>query len=85
MQYVHGVITAQGDERKRIARELHDSTCQSLTSMLIGLKALTDTRHVLDVEKQAEKLRIIVGQPVDDVHSLSLQLRPGVLDCERFY
>lgn len=80
LQYIHGVIAAQEDERKRIARELHDSTSQSLTSMMIGLKALTDTCPVLDVQKRAEELRAIAGQTLDDVHSLSLQLRPSVLD-----
>lgn len=48
-QYVSGVIAAQEDERKRIARELHDSTSQSLTSLLIGLRALVEgTPALLD-------------------------------------
>lgn len=38
-QYVSGVIAAQEEERKRIARELHDSTSQALTSLMLGLRA----------------------------------------------
>jgi signal transduction histidine kinase len=79
-QYVHTVIIAQEDERKRIARELHDSTSQSLTSMMIGLKALADSCHVPELQKHVEDLRHVAGQTLDDVHSLSLQLRPSVLD-----
>lgn len=79
-QYVQGVIAAQEDERKRIARELHDSTSQSLTSMMIGLKALADSCQSKDVQRRAEELRLIASQTLDDVHSLSLQLRPSVLD-----
>ncbi len=80
VQYVHGVITAQEDERKRIARELHDSTGQSLTSMMVGLKALMDAHPIPAMQQRVEELRAIAGQTLDDVHQLSLQLRPSVLD-----
>jgi signal transduction histidine kinase len=79
-QYVSGVIAAQEDERKRIARELHDSTSQSLTSLRIGLRALSDRCAEPDIRRQAEELRAIAGHTLDDVHSLALQLRPSVLD-----
>lgn len=79
-QYVSGVITAQEDERKRIARELHDSTSQSLTSLLIGLRALSDSCSEPDVRYRAEELRTVAANTLDDVHSLALQLRPSVLD-----
>jgi signal transduction histidine kinase len=79
-QYVHAVIVAQEDERKRIARELHDSTSQSLTSMMIGLKAMADACQIPELQKRAEELRTVAGQTLDDVHTLSLQLRPSVLD-----
>lgn len=63
-----------------IARELHDSTSQSLTSILVGLRALgavddgpTEHEHVAD-------LRALAAQTLDDLHDLALQLRPSVLD-----
>lgn len=59
-QYVSGVIAAQEDERKRIARELHDSTSQSLTSLLIGLRALADRDGTPDVRRQVDDLRGVV-------------------------
>jgi signal transduction histidine kinase len=79
-QYVSGVIAAQEDERKRIARELHDSTSQSLTSLLIGLRSLTDRCDQPEIRQQVEDLRGVAGRTLDDVHSLALQLRPSVLD-----
>jgi signal transduction histidine kinase len=78
-QYVKGVITAQEDERKRIARELHDSTSQSLTSLLIGLRALGASADG-DTQRHAEELRTVAAHTLDEVHSLALQLRPSVLD-----
>lgn len=79
-QYVSGFITAQEDERKRIARELHDSTSQSLTSLMIGLRALSDTCSQPEIRSRAEELRTVAGSTLDDVHTLALQLRPSVLD-----
>jgi signal transduction histidine kinase len=79
-QYVYGVITAQEDERKRIARELHDSTSQSLTSLIIGLKTLEDNCQHCRKQNGVVELRSVAGQTLDDVHRLSVQLRPSVLD-----
>lgn len=79
-QYVSGFISAQEDERKRIARELHDSTSQSLTSLMIGLRALSDTCSQPEIRSRAEELRAVAGSTLEDVHILALQLRPSVLD-----
>jgi len=80
VQYVNGVITAQEDERKRIARELHDSTSQSLTSLLVGLRTMGDTCQRCVTHNRIDELRTIASHILDDVHRLALQLRPSVLD-----
>jgi signal transduction histidine kinase len=79
-QYVSGVIAAQEEERKRIARELHDSTSQSLTSLILGLRAMTETCGQPDIRQRAEELRSVTSRTLEEVHALSLQLRPSVLD-----
>lgn len=79
-QYVKAVITAQEDERKRIARELHDSASQSLTSLLVGLRNLSGLSDQPQVRDQVEALRAIAAHTLDEVHTLALQLRPSVLD-----
>lgn len=79
-QLLEGVITAQEDERRRIARELHDSTSQSLTSLIIGLKNLEECCENPDILPQFEQLRVETGRTLDEVHALALQLRPAVLD-----
>lgn len=78
-QFVSGVIAAQEEERRRIARELHDSTGQSLTSLLVGLQALEQT-HDATQRQPIGDLRRIVGETLNEVHSLARQLRPSVLD-----
>lgn len=79
-QYVKGVIGAQEDERKRIARELHDSTSQSLTSLLVGLRTLSDSCDQPEITIRSVELRDIASRTLDEVHTLALQLRPSVLD-----
>ncbi|MFW6042564.1 MAG: ATP-binding protein [Chloroflexota bacterium] len=79
-QLLEGVIAAQEEERRRIARELHDSTSQSLTSLKLGLQNVAHVCQGLEVEAQLEQLRCEAGHILDDVHALAVQLRPTVLD-----
>lgn len=79
-RYIRGVIAAQEEERKRIARELHDSTSQSLTSLLVGLRNLEETRDQEILRSRIEDIRRVVNHTLEEVHSLAWQLRPSVLD-----
>ena len=74
------VITAQEDERKRIARELHDETGQALTSLMVGLKVLEGRPELAGMRETLADLRALTGKTLDAVHDLALQLRPSVLD-----
>ncbi len=78
--YVSKVIVAQEDERKRIARELHDSTGQSLTSLLVGLKNLKESPASDEIDCRIDELRDVVSHTLDEVRALAWQLRPSVLD-----
>jgi signal transduction histidine kinase len=72
--------TVQEEERRRIARELHDHTGQALTSLLVGLKMLAETENPAEVRERTGSLRTIAAKTLDDVHDLAIQLRPSVLD-----
>lgn len=78
--YIRGVISAQEEERKRIARELHDSTSQSLTSLLVGLRNLEQANDLHTIRTRIEDIRAVVNNTLDEVHTLAWQLRPSVLD-----
>lgn len=79
-QLLERVIAAQEEERRRIARELHDSTSQSLTSLMVGLRALESDCDSPKVRQHSGELRRVAGQVLEDVHTLAVQLRPAVLD-----
>jgi PAS domain S-box-containing protein len=73
-------LSAQEEERRRIARELHDEAGQLLTSLLVGLRTLEDTRKLANVKAQGRRLREIAAQAIDEVGRLARGLHPTVLD-----
>jgi len=74
------LIQAQEEERRRIARELHDQTSQALTSLALGLRTLASCRDLEEVEARVKELRPLVARTLEEIHDLSLALRPSVLD-----
>jgi PAS domain S-box-containing protein len=73
-------FSAQEEERRRIARELHDEAGQLLTALLVGLRTLEDARKLADVKAQGHRLREIASQAIDEVGRLARGLHPTVLD-----
>ncbi|HWH02497.1 MAG TPA: histidine kinase, partial [Gemmatimonadales bacterium] len=77
---IQQVMTAQDQERSRIARELHDETGQSLTAVLVGLRAIEQARSVAEAVELAERLREMAAQTLDEVGRLARGLHPRILD-----
>jgi PAS domain S-box-containing protein len=77
---VQQAMTAQEEERRRIARELHDETGQSLTALLVGLRTIEGSRTMVEAAELAQRLRGIVAQTLDEVGRLSRGLHPSILD-----
>jgi PAS domain S-box-containing protein len=75
-------LSAQEEERRRIARELHDEAGQLLTALLVGLRTLEDARklELEDVKVQGHRLREIAAQAIDEIGRLARGLHPTVLD-----
>src|SRR4030081_468137 len=74
------VLAAQEDERKRIARERHDETAQSLTTLLIRLKILEKARTAAEMRGQIDELRELTAGTLEAVRKLAVELRPATLD-----
>ncbi len=77
---IEQVMTAQDQERGRIARELHDETGQSLTALLVGLRAIEGSGTVAEAVDLARNLREIAARTLIDVGRLARGLHPSVLD-----
>ena len=78
-QLLNKVINAQEEERKRIARELHDQTGQSLTSLMVGLKVL-QAHSSPEIQKSIADLNQLTNKTLADIHNLAIELRPSSLD-----
>jgi signal transduction histidine kinase len=74
------VVDAQEQERRRLARELHDETGQALTSILLGLRALEETLATDEARAATAELRERVVATLQDVRGLAVELRPSALD-----
>jgi len=73
--------TAQEDERRRIARELHDQMGQHLTALGLGLKMVKDeTPAPSPARARLQALLALTDQIGREVHDLALELRPTALD-----
>lgn len=73
------VIRAQEDERKRIARELHDDTAQVLFAQLLRLTAMKSSPND-DLRVTAGELEDMTVEAIEGVRRLALELRPPSLD-----
>jgi two-component system sensor histidine kinase UhpB len=74
------ILHAQEQERKRIARELHDETSQVLTSLLISLALLEETVSSEEGHRRIAETRTLAHQTLRAVRNLSIDLRPSALD-----
>jgi signal transduction histidine kinase len=75
-------ISAQEDERKRIARELHDQTSQDLAALMLSLDAcaISMTTKGPGSEQHLQTAKALVGTILTNIHHLINDLRPSLLD-----
>lgn len=80
LQLQKKIISSQEEERKRISRELHDDTGQSLTSLKLVLKRIEEVDDLAEAKKIAYDMREMLAETLEGVRALSRDLRPSVLD-----
>ncbi|MCX7706401.1 MAG: GAF domain-containing sensor histidine kinase [Anaerolineae bacterium] len=83
-QLVRRLVTAQEEERKRIACELHDETGQKLTALAMGLAAvesqLAASGDLDQVTAVVRDLREMSDQAIVELRNIMADLRPAQLD-----
>jgi len=84
-QLAQQTIIAQEEEQKRLARELHDETSQSLSGLAMQLQALIDTAKMsgsynIDFIARLEKVHSMTVQVHTEVSRLIANLHPPLLE-----
>ncbi|MCL4508325.1 MAG: HAMP domain-containing protein [Chloroflexi bacterium] len=76
------VLSAQEGERERIARDLHDSTGQSLAAVLLSLELLEESipADLSNLHRQIARSRELTAATLAELRSLIAGLRPAALD-----
>lgn len=81
-QYVAAITYIQEEERKRVARDLHDDTVQSLIAIgqrvELAREAIAENPEV--AREKLRELRKMVTHTIDNVRQFSRDLRPTVLE-----
>ena len=76
------IITAQEEERKRIARSLHDDTSQTVSTLLLQLerleRELPEDRD--DLQRRLADAHRLVSNMLEDLRKNIWDLRPTILD-----
>jgi signal transduction histidine kinase len=73
------VVQMQDEERKRIARELHDSVGQYLSAIVMNVSAIAD-RVPAELKPRVEEILKQVDACIRDVRTISHLLHPPLLD-----
>jgi len=76
------LMEIQDEERRRIARELHDSAGQLLAglSMSVGMIAREAESVSPQIAKEAEESRKLIQEIIEDIRTMSYLLHPPLLD-----
>ena len=77
-------LRAQEEERRRLARDLHDEVNQALTAILLRLQAVSQDAPA-DVAGELGEVRKLVNQAMDELLRLARELRPTALDDHGLY
>jgi signal transduction histidine kinase len=79
-ELLHRTVTAQEAERKRIARELHDSIGQYLTALRLGMNAIEPHVASAEADERLTNLKELTAELGGELNRMAWELRPMALD-----
>ena len=79
-EYLRKIIEAQEEERRRVARELHDQVAQALVALQLDLRLIERAGEPEAMKERLQRLRKTIAYEMEAIHQMALALRPPVLD-----
>lgn len=77
---IRALVAAQEQERRRIARDLHDVIGQALTVVKLNLESLRRQPASHPTDSDLRRSIAIVDQAMRDIRDVAIDLRPAILD-----
>ncbi|HKZ83780.1 MAG TPA: histidine kinase [Anaerolineae bacterium] len=76
------LIAAQEDERRRVARDLHDGLGQDLAGLALRLEAIEQqaVNQPEQARAQLQQARVLIAETTEQAYAMILALRPSALD-----
>jgi signal transduction histidine kinase len=74
------LLRAQENERRSLARELHDEVGQSLSAILMEAESAVCADEAGEKHEHLQSIRTLAERTVNEVRDLALLLRPSMLD-----
>jgi signal transduction histidine kinase len=74
------LLRAQENERRSLARELHDEVGQSLSAILMEAESAEFADDLVEIREHLAAVRALAEKTVNEVRDLALLLRPSMLD-----
>jgi signal transduction histidine kinase len=74
------LIEGQEEERKRVAREIHDGLGQMLTALKYGIEKISDSMQDTEIARHNfSEIQQLVSQTISEARTISFNLMPAVL------
>lgn len=82
LELLHKLVIAEEEERRRLARELHDETSQSLTALMIGLETVIrrPAESADEVKQHVSAIQPQFQVMLAEINRIIMDLRPSILD-----
>ncbi len=77
------LLQSQDDERRRVARELHDGTAQNLAALSLNLALLSESAKVTQIPEVARTItacRALADRACEEIRAISFLMHPPMLD-----